>query len=94
MLSAQLKVQENAVVEARKAVTVYLNQYRAGTVAFTAVVVAEAALLSAEQAALATRQNLFIASVTLIEALGGGWDKSRLPTPSEVSTGVTIFPQY
>ena len=90
----QLKVQENAVVEARKAVTVYLNQYRAGTVAFTAVVVAEAALLSAEQAALATRQNLFIASVTLIEALGGGWDKSRLPTPSEVSTGVTIFPQY
>jgi len=73
VLTAQLKVQENAVVEARKAVTVYLNQYRAGAVAFTSVVVAEAALLSAEQAALATRQNLFIASVTLIEALGGGW---------------------
>ena len=94
VLTAQLKVQENAVVEARKAVTVYLNQYRAGAVAFTSVVVAEAALLSAEQAALATRQNLFIASVTLIEALGGGWDKSRLPTPSEVSTGISIFPQY
>ena len=57
VLSAALKVQDNAVVEARKAVTVYLNQYRAGTVAFTSVVVAEAALLSAEQAALATRQN-------------------------------------
>jgi NodT family efflux transporter outer membrane factor (OMF) lipoprotein len=93
VLTAQLKVQENAVVEARKAVTVYLNQYRAGAVAFTSVVVAEAALLSAEQAALATRQNLFIASVTLIEALGGGWDKSRLPTPSEISTGISIFPQ-
>jgi len=94
VLTAQLKVQENAVVEARKAVTVYLNQYRAGAVAFTSVVVAEAALLSAEQAALVTRQNLFIASVALIEALGGGWDKSRLPTPSEVSTGISIFPQY
>ncbi len=93
VLNAQLKVQENAVVEARKAVTVYLNQYRAGVVAFTSVVVAEAALLSAEQAALATRQNLFVASVALIEALGGGWDKSRLPTPGEVSTGVSIFPQ-
>ena len=93
VLTAQLKVQENAVVEARKAVTVYLNQYLAGAVAFTSVVVAEAALLSAEQAALATRQNLFIASVALIEALGGGWDKSRLPTPSEVSTGVSIFPR-
>ena len=93
VLTAQLKVQDNAVVEARKAVTVYLNQYRAGAVAFTSVVVAEAALLSAQQAALATRQNLFIASVALIEALGGGWDKSRLPTPSEVSTGVSIFPR-
>ena len=92
VLTAQLKVQDNAVVEARKAVTVYLNQYRAGAVAFTSVVVAEAALLSAQQAALATRQNLFIASVALIEALGGGWDKSRLPTPSEVSTGVLDLP--
>jgi outer membrane protein TolC len=94
VLSAQLKVQQNAVVEARKAVTVFLNQYRAGSVAFTSVVVAEAALLSAEQSALLTRQNLFIASVALIEALGGGWDKSRLPTPAEVSTGISIFPQY
>jgi hypothetical protein len=24
-------------------------------------------------------------SVTLIEALGGGWDLSQLPTPAEVS---------
>ena len=93
VLSAQLKVQDKAVVEARKAVTVYLNQYRAGVVAFTSVVVAEAALLSAEQAALATRQSLFVSSVTLIEALGGGWDKSKLPTPGETSTGISIFPQ-
>jgi NodT family efflux transporter outer membrane factor (OMF) lipoprotein len=93
VLSAQLKVQEKAVAEARKAVTVYLNQYRAGVVAFTSVVVAEAALLADEQAALTTRQNLFIASVALIEALGGGWDKSKLPTPGEVGTGISIFPQ-
>ena len=71
----------------------FLNQFQAGTVSFTAVVVAEASLLSAGSRS-AARQNLFIASVTLIEALGGGWDKSRLPTPSEVSTGVTIFPEY
>jgi NodT family efflux transporter outer membrane factor (OMF) lipoprotein len=92
-LTAQLKVQEKAVGEARKAVTVYLNQYRAGFVAFTSVVVAEAALLADEQAALATRQNLFVASVALIEALGGGWDKARLPGTNEVSTGISLFPQ-
>ncbi len=55
----QLKVQEQAVSEARKAVTVFPNQYRAGVVAFTSVVVAEANLLAAEQLALTTRQNLF-----------------------------------
>jgi NodT family efflux transporter outer membrane factor (OMF) lipoprotein len=89
----QLEVQEKAVVEARKAVTFYLNQYRAGVVAFTSVVVAEAALLAAEQSALTTRQNLFLASVALIEALGGGWDRSRLPGAQDVSTGISLFPQ-
>ncbi|HMK90480.1 MAG TPA: efflux transporter outer membrane subunit [Methylocystis sp.] len=89
----QLQVQEKAVAEARKSVTFYLNQYRAGVVAFTSVVVAEAALLSAEQSALTTRQNLFLASVALIEALGGGWDRSHLPPPEAASTGISLFPQ-
>ena len=26
-----------------------------------------------------------VAAVNLIEALGGGWDRSQLPTPSQVS---------
>ncbi|MGA9601216.1 MAG: efflux transporter outer membrane subunit [Methylocystis sp.] len=89
----QLRVQETAVAEARKAVTIYLNQYRAGIVAFTSVVVAEASLLAAEQSALITRQNLFLASVALIEALGGGWDKSKLPGDFGVQTGPSLFPQ-
>lgn len=93
VLDAELRVREKAVVEARKAVTIFLNQYRAGVVAFTSVVVAEASLLADEQAALATRQSLFVASVSLIEALGGGWDKSKLPTPGDVGTGISIFPQ-
>jgi NodT family efflux transporter outer membrane factor (OMF) lipoprotein len=89
----QLRVQEKAVVEARKSVTFYLNQYKAGVVAFTSVVVAEASLLAAEQSALTTRQNLFVASVALIEALGGGWDKSQLPGEFGVQTGPSLFPQ-
>ncbi len=91
--TAQLRVQEKAVAEARKSVTFYLNQYKAGVVAFTSVVVAEATLLADEQAALATRQNLFLASVALIEALGGGWDRSKLPPAGEVSTGISLLPQ-
>ena len=88
----QLQLQEKAVAEARRSVTAYLNQYHVGWVAFTSVVVAEAALLAAEQSALTTRQNLFVASVALIESLGGGWDRSRLPTPAEATPGISILP--
>ena len=76
--SKELKVQEKARDEAAEAVKVYLNQYRAGTVAFTTVVVAEGILLNNEEAVLTTRQSLFAASVNLIEALGGGYDAESL----------------
>jgi len=89
----QLQLQEKAVAEARRSVTAYLNQYHVGWVAFTSVVVAEAALLAAEQSALTTRQNLFAASVALIEALGGGWDRSRLPTTAEATPTISILPK-
>ena len=78
VLAKELKVQEKARDEAAEAVKVYLNQYRAGTVAFTTVVVAEATLLTAEEAVLTTRQSLFVANVTLIEDLGGGFDAESL----------------
>jgi NodT family efflux transporter outer membrane factor (OMF) lipoprotein len=78
VLARELTVQEKARDAAAEAVKVYLNQYRAGTVAFTTVVVAEAQLLNAETSALSTRQALFVANVTLIEALGGGYDAASL----------------
>ncbi|MCI4679695.1 efflux transporter outer membrane subunit [Rhodoblastus acidophilus] len=74
----ELRVREKARDAAAEAVRVYLNQYRAGTVAFTTVVVAEATLLADEESVLATRQALFTANVTLIEALGGGYDAESL----------------
>jgi outer membrane protein TolC len=84
--------QQEAVKAARQAVEVYLNQYQAGTVSFTTVVTAEATQLSDEESLLATQQSLFVASVALIEALGGGWDASQLP-PIEALTKVpTITP--
>ena len=76
--SKELKIQEKARDRAAEAVKIYLNQYRAGTVAFTTVVVAEATLLADEEAVLSTRQALFNATVYLIEYLGGGFDASEL----------------
>ncbi len=93
LLSQQLRLQHEAVLNARKAVEVFLNQFQAGTVAFTTVVTAEIILLGDEEAELTARQNLFLASVSLIEALGGGWDATMLPTASELQKGFTLLPQ-
>jgi NodT family efflux transporter outer membrane factor (OMF) lipoprotein len=92
-LTQQLVVEQQAVRAAREAVDINLNQYRAGTVAFTTVVTAEATLLSDEENELSVRQNLFLASVTLIEALGGGWSTTLLPTQKELVKGFSLLPQ-
>jgi NodT family efflux transporter outer membrane factor (OMF) lipoprotein len=93
-LSLQLAQERRAVADERKAVDVFLNQFQAGTVAFTTVVVAEIQLLADEEAELTARQNLFLASVSLIEALGGGWDSALLPTPVQLQKGFSFLPKY
>lgn len=92
-LSQQLTLQEAAVKDARTAVNVYINQFEAGTVAFTTVVTAEVTLLADEESALTVRQELFQASVTLIEDLGGTWDTTLLPTQKELQQSFSLLPQ-
>lgn len=75
----QEKVQRAAVDAAREAVDLSLNQYQAGTIAYTTVVTAQATELGAEQTLINIRLNRFTASATLVTALGGGWRDSDLP---------------
>ena len=92
ILTQQLAVQQRAVNDARQAVQVYMNQFRAGTIDLTTVVTAEVTALTDEEAELTTRQNLFLASINLILALGGGWDSTLLPTQKEMVKGVRFTP--
>jgi len=57
------------------------------------VATAQITLLADEEAALTARQNLFLASVTLIEDLGGTWDTTLLPTQKELQQSFSILPQ-
>ena len=79
ILEQQAAAQNVALQSARRAVELTLNQYRAGTVAYTSVVVAQTTALGDEQTALSILQSRLVASATLVEALGGGWDRSQLP---------------
>jgi NodT family efflux transporter outer membrane factor (OMF) lipoprotein len=93
ILSRQLGVEQAAVRDAREAVRVYSNQYQAGTVDLTTLVTGETTLLADEEAELTVRQDLFLASVSLIEALGGGWDTVLLPTQGQLQKGFSFTPQ-
>jgi NodT family efflux transporter outer membrane factor (OMF) lipoprotein len=86
ILVQQAEVQGRAVDAAEEAERLTLNQYRAGTVDYTAVITAQANSLSSQQAALTILQSRLVASVNLIEALGGGWDTTQLPSEAQVET--------
>lgn len=92
-LTQALAKQQSAVKDAQQAVNVYLNQFEAGTIAFTTVVTAEITLLADQETELTYRQNLFLASVTLIENLGGGWDNTLLPAKKELENDISLLPQ-
>lgn len=81
ILSQQAKVEEAAVSDASRGVQIALNEYKAGTQSYTTVVTAQATLLGGQQAALSIRQQRLLASVSLIEALGGGWSSAQLSGP-------------
>jgi NodT family efflux transporter outer membrane factor (OMF) lipoprotein len=91
ILEQQSTVQDRAVAAAREAERLALNQYRAGTVDYTTVITAQATALSNEETTVNLRQTRLVASVNLIQALGGGWSGQQLPTVDEVESGATVF---
>jgi outer membrane protein TolC len=79
-----LEQEAAAEVEARKAaqesVDIVTLQYTAGTTDYLQVIVSQAALLQSQRLELDILTRRLAASVLLIEALGGGWDVSQLPS--------------
>jgi len=65
---------------AQEAVDIAVAQYQAGTADYLAVIVLQAALLQAQRLEIDILTRRLTASVLLIEALGGGWDESQLPS--------------
>jgi outer membrane protein TolC len=90
LLAQQQAAQEAAVAAAREAERIFFNQYKAGTVAYTNVVVAQTAALGAAETALNLRQSRLVAAVALVQALGGGWDASQLPDRDRIETDVPL----
>ena len=78
ILKAEAAAEDQAVKSARQSLDVSTNQYKAGIVDYLTVITAQATALNDEITALNIRTRRMTTSVLLVEALGGGWDKSQL----------------
>jgi NodT family efflux transporter outer membrane factor (OMF) lipoprotein len=68
-----------AEVAAQRSAMLSVNRYKGGITTYLEVLNAEAALLNAKRSSADVLTRRFTSSVFLIQALGGGWDLSKLP---------------
>ena len=84
VLGKQEGLLKQASVAADKSEQSLLNQYQAGTIAYTDVVTAQATALSARRALIQAQVDRQNAAVALVQALGGGWQAADLTNGAEV----------
>lgn len=75
-LNRQVQLLEESLVQARRALELTLNQYRAGTVSYLNVVAAQTTALSVERSLLDARTRRLNASNLLLKNLAGGWGQT------------------
>jgi NodT family efflux transporter outer membrane factor (OMF) lipoprotein len=85
ILSQQIRRQQEAVDSSQTFLRLELGRYETGIDPYIDVVTAQTTLLANQQSLATLEVQQMTASVQLIEALGGGWDRSQLPTPAQVT---------
>ena len=85
ILSQQVLRQQEAVDSAQTFLKLETARYDAGIDPYIDVVTAQTTLLSNQETLTNIKVEEMTASVQLIAALGGGWDRSQLPTPTQVT---------
>jgi len=85
ILKEEAEVSDEAVKAAQESLAIATNQYKAGTSDYLTVISAQAIALNDEVASVTIRTHRMTTSVLLIEALGGGWDASKIPAASNIA---------
>src|SRR6266404_5595861 len=73
LLANQYAAESDALVAARSELEIVNNQYRDGLITYLEVATAESTALNVEFTATQLRGQQLVAAVTLVKALGGGW---------------------
>jgi NodT family efflux transporter outer membrane factor (OMF) lipoprotein len=89
ILSKQITQQQEAEQSGERFLQLSKARYETGIDPYLNVLVAQTTLLNDQQQLTSLRTQVMTASVQLIEALGGGWDASQLPSPAQVSKKIS-----
>jgi NodT family efflux transporter outer membrane factor (OMF) lipoprotein len=89
ILSTQIQQQQAAVRSAQRFLDLETSRYETGVDPYINVVTAQTTLLGDQQTLATLHTQTMTATVQLIEALGGGWDSTELPSPADVSKKLT-----
>jgi NodT family efflux transporter outer membrane factor (OMF) lipoprotein len=87
--SQQILRQQQAVKDSQDYLNLELVRYNTGVDPYVDVVVAQTTLLNNQVTLNSIQVNEMTSAVELVQALGGGWDRSQLPTPNQVGAKTT-----
>jgi len=85
ILSQQIQQEQEAVKFAQQFLEIEQTRYQAGIDPYLNVLVAQTTLLQNMQTLNGLQVQEMTSAVALVEALGGGWDRSQLPNPGQVT---------
>jgi NodT family efflux transporter outer membrane factor (OMF) lipoprotein len=83
ILENEAKVQDEAVTAAQRSLDLSITRYKGGVTSYLEVITAQSAALQDEVTAVNILGRRMANTVLLIQALGGGWDRSSLPARPE-----------
>jgi NodT family efflux transporter outer membrane factor (OMF) lipoprotein len=83
--SQQILREQEALKSAQEYQNLAIARYETGVDPYLNVLTAQTTVLLDEQTLAGLQIQEMVSAVSLIEALGGGWDRSQLPTPSQVT---------
>jgi NodT family efflux transporter outer membrane factor (OMF) lipoprotein len=85
ILSKEIQQQQQAVNSAQTFLKLELGRYETGIDPYVDVLIAQTTLLSNQQTLNNLQVQEMASAVALVESLGGGWDRSQLPSTQQVT---------
>jgi outer membrane protein TolC len=85
ILSKEIQQEQQAVDSAQTFLKLEQARYDTGVDPYIDVLIAQTTVLTDQQTLNGLQVQQMTSSVALVEALGGGWDRSQLPTTQQVT---------